>query len=287
MAANGESDARTLAELRSRIDAIDEAIHGLLIDRGSVIEALIAAKGTQQTRAAFRPQREAEMMRGLAARHRGELPLTTVEHLWREIITTFTFMQAPFRLVIDYGEDHIAIQDLARFAFGFSIEFVTARDPFDVVAQVFASGTDLGLIPLVDDAGAPAWWRSLSDTIGPRLMAVLPFITPKGRTASAPAFVISPLLTEPSPPDLRAVAATGIATTEAALNDAAGIAILTGTGPAARRELLLAVADDVGDETLAARGLSALATVGGIARGVTLDGRSGALRAPLTDRSKS
>ena len=54
MAANGDSDARTLAELRAKIDRIDEAMHRLLIDRGTVIEALIAAKGTARSGAAFR-----------------------------------------------------------------------------------------------------------------------------------------------------------------------------------------------------------------------------------------
>ena len=35
-------------------------------------------------------------MRRLVMRHEGNLPLVTVEHIWREIITTFTAMQAPF-----------------------------------------------------------------------------------------------------------------------------------------------------------------------------------------------
>ena len=85
--------------VRNRIDAIDEELHRLLIERASVIAELIQIKGTSKPGAAFRPDREADMMRRLAQRHDGDLPFTTVEHIWREIITVFTAMQAPFGVV--------------------------------------------------------------------------------------------------------------------------------------------------------------------------------------------
>src|SRR5690348_11044046 len=96
MPETGENNPRALTSLRDKIDAIDAEMHRLLIERGTVIDALIAAKGTVRPGAAFRPGREADMMRRIAARHGGALPLATVEHIWREIITTFTRLQAPF-----------------------------------------------------------------------------------------------------------------------------------------------------------------------------------------------
>ncbi len=72
-----------LQVIRSRIDRIDEAMHRLLIDRSEVIAELIEIKGTAEPGAAFRPGREADMMRRLVQRHEGTLPLTTVEHIWR------------------------------------------------------------------------------------------------------------------------------------------------------------------------------------------------------------
>ena len=126
MSETGESDARTLAELRGRIDAIDAEVHRLLIERGAVIDSLIRTKGTSRPGAAFRPGREADMMRRLVARHEGALPLATVEHIWREIITTFTHMQAPFDVAIDVSVEPERMRDLARFYFGFSVELVAA-----------------------------------------------------------------------------------------------------------------------------------------------------------------
>lgn len=284
MAASGESDARTLAELRAKIDQIDGEIHRLLMDRGTVIEALIAAKGTQ-TRAAFRPQREAEMMRRLVARHSGALPLQTVEHLWREIITTFTFMQAPFRVVVDYGPDRVGTHDLARFVFGFSVEFVTAAGAADVVSRVAASGSDLGLIP-ADSTDRDPWWRRLSDAKGPRIMSVLPFIDQRGRTASAPAFVISPLLAEPTPPDLRVFAATATAAGETELRAERHVAVLAAVdGADGRRELMVALPTGDDEASLHLRGVEDVIPIGGIARGIADSEAGDPLRSPFRSGS--
>src|SRR6266436_873727 len=95
------SQTPSLADLRREIDRIDEAMHGLLMERGEIIDRLIAAKQTQETGSAFRPAREAEMMRRLVDRHKGILPLDTAEGIWRVIIATFTYVQAPFSVHAD------------------------------------------------------------------------------------------------------------------------------------------------------------------------------------------
>src|SRR3982074_957917 len=86
----------SLAGLRKDIDRIDEAMHRLLLERGEIIDRLISVKKTQETGSAFRPAREADMMRRLVERHHGILPLDTVEGIWRVIISTFTYVQAPY-----------------------------------------------------------------------------------------------------------------------------------------------------------------------------------------------
>ena len=48
--------AQTLADLRREIDRIDDAMHRLLMERGEIIDRLIATKGTTQSGAAFRPE---------------------------------------------------------------------------------------------------------------------------------------------------------------------------------------------------------------------------------------
>ncbi len=274
-----DADAtQTLSDLRARIDSIDEAMHKLLIERSSVIDALIAAKGTSQSGVAFRPQREAEMMRRLVERHSGNLPLATVEHLWREIISTFTFMQAPFRVVVDCGADAAAMRDLARFTFGFSVGLVPVEGPEQVIEAVAATGSDLGLIPLGNGLAGTPWWRSLSMTVGPRVMAVWPFIAGKGSVSDIPAAIISPLLTEPTPSDLVVFAAADSCEIGSAIPGAALIADCAVNG---RREVLVAVQRDGIAETLPAAGLTDITEVGGIATGVGLSAPRDLLRVPI------
>jgi chorismate mutase len=98
----------SLQELRKEIDAIDEQVHRLLMARGDIIDRLIQVKQTQEVGSAFRPAREASMMRGLVQRHRGILPLDTIESIWRVIISTFTYVQAPFSVQADGAPKIIA-----------------------------------------------------------------------------------------------------------------------------------------------------------------------------------
>src|SRR3569832_2561324 len=109
----------SLAELRQEIDSIDAQVHSLLMQRGDIIDRLIQVKHTQEVGSAFRPAREADMMRRLVQRHRGILPLDAVESIWRVIISTFTYVQAPFSVHADISLGEPAMRDSVRFNFGF------------------------------------------------------------------------------------------------------------------------------------------------------------------------
>src|ERR1041385_9053534 len=114
----------SLQDLRREIDRIDEAMHRLLMERGDIIDTLIAVKKTQEVGSAFRPAREADMMRRLVERHRGMLPLDTVESIWRVIISAFTYVQAPFSMHADLSAGDALMRDSARFHFGFTVPFI-------------------------------------------------------------------------------------------------------------------------------------------------------------------
>ena len=57
------TDTQALTALRQKIDAIDDDVHRLLIERGAVVDSLVRIKGTSKAGNAFRPGREASMMR--------------------------------------------------------------------------------------------------------------------------------------------------------------------------------------------------------------------------------
>src|SRR3954471_20640143 len=176
----------SLADLRAEIDRIDASMHGLLMERGEIINRLIQVKRTADSGSAFRPAREADMMRRLVERHRGILPLDTAESIWRVIIATFTYVQAPFRVHADMSAGDAAIRDSARFHFGFTVPFVTHMGASGVVAAVAASRGDLGLV-LAASAGG-AWWSALEGDDGPKIIARLPFVERSDHPAGLPVF---------------------------------------------------------------------------------------------------
>jgi chorismate mutase len=182
--------APSLPELRAEIDRIDAAMHALLMQRGDIIDRLIKVKRTAESGSAFRPAREADMMRRLVERHRGILPLDTAESIWRVIIATFTYVQAPFRLHADLSAGDATMRDSARFHFGFTVPFVTHMGASGVVAAVAGSQGDLGLVPAIPMAGSGAWWTALEGN-APKIIARLPFLERADHPAGFPVFAIA------------------------------------------------------------------------------------------------
>ena len=186
-----QPDTPSLTDLRKEIDRIDEAMHGLLMERAEIIDRLIAVKRGQESGSAFRPAREAEMMRRLVKRHKGILPLDTAESIWRVIISTFTYVQSPFSVHADLSAGDALMRDSARFHFGFTVPFVPHMGAAGVVAAVSSSKGDLGLVPAIAVAGAGAWWSALEFDSAPKIIARLPFVERADHPAALPVFVIS------------------------------------------------------------------------------------------------
>ncbi|MDJ1157444.1 chorismate mutase [Chelatococcus sp. SYSU_G07232] len=236
-----------LADLRREIDRIDETMHALLIERGEIIDRLIAVKRTQESGSAFRPGREAEMMRRLAARHRGILPLDTAESIWRVIIATFTFVQAPYRVHADVSGGDAPMRDSARFHFGFTVPYVPHESAAAVIAAVAASAGDLGIFRPDQGTAPGAWWAALAGEGRPKIIARLPFIERPDHPAGTPVFVVSKPLAEAAVREIVLVAARverwreGTAAAVAALDGE----VLGSAGVAGGLSVLLAVPGDL------------------------------------------
>jgi chorismate mutase len=172
----------SLAELRVEIDRIDAAMHELLIERGEIIKTLIEIKARQG---------EASMMRALVERHRGVLPLDTVESIWRVIISTFTYVQAPYSVHVDVSRGDAAMRDSARFHFGFTVPCIPHRSAREVIEAVAASIGDLGMFAFEGEAGRDPWWTRLAPPDAPKIIARLPFVERPNHPAGMPVFVIS------------------------------------------------------------------------------------------------
>ena len=182
--------ADTLAELRAEIDRIDLEMHQLLMARGEIIDRLIAAKRAQGGGCAFRPDREAHMMRALVERHHGLLPVDAVEGVWRVIVSTFTYVQANYAVHADDSGGEAQIRDCARFHFGFTVPYVPHHGAAAVIDAVTASKGDLGMLRASGAVDGPWWMRLIGDD-APKIIARLPFVERPDHPAGLPVFIVA------------------------------------------------------------------------------------------------
>src|SRR3954454_11095051 len=180
-----------LGELRIEIDRIDNEVHRLLMSRGEVIDRLIAVKARQGGGSAFSPGREAEMMRRLAERHTGLLPLDTVESIWRIIIATFTYVQSNYSVHADISGGDAAMRDAERFHFGFTVPYIPHHGAAGVIDAVARSSGDLGMFRVDGGVTSGPWWTRLVPPHAPKIIARLPFVERPDHPAGMPVFVIA------------------------------------------------------------------------------------------------
>ncbi len=182
----------SLEELRQRIDSIDDALHALLLERAEVVKWVGAVKGAGQV--ALRPGREATILRRLAARHQGDLPVPVILRMWRELISGLTQMQGRFGVVVFAPEERRGFWDVARDHFGSFTPMTVAKTAVAVVRAVAEGSASVGVVPFPYEDDADPWWRFINgdDAKTPRVVARLPFFgRGNGRGEDRDALVIA------------------------------------------------------------------------------------------------
>jgi len=179
-----EQRATDLAKVRVEIDSVDDQIHTLLMRRAELVEHVAETKrlpdGTLP-KGAYRPAREAAIIRRLHGQNRKPLPFNMVFNFWRQMIGAFTTMQTPVNVSVQAQTAHDSRHDLhniAREHFGATAQ-ITARESFDRVADdIHSEPSTIGVASAVfEDTREGAWWTTCMnrDANAPRVIAALPF----------------------------------------------------------------------------------------------------------------
>ena len=168
-----------LAALRAELDRIDDRLHELLMQRAQVVEH-VAKSGK---RSAYRPGREASIIRRLLRRHHGALPPQTIVRLWRELLAGTTAMQGPFAVTVYEPDSAAWLTQTAREHFGALTPLHAHARPLQVLAEVSQGDAAVGVLPMpsATDAASDPWWPALLRQEQPRLYIVarLPFWAPR------------------------------------------------------------------------------------------------------------
>jgi chorismate mutase-like protein len=176
----------SLTSLRDQIDGIDDTIHDLLMRRIELARH-IGQEKSQAQGTAFRPAREAQIMRRLAARHSGPFPFPVAIRIWREIIAASLSVEERFVVSVYVPEPleaGLAYLALARAYFGSGTPLLQAQTEAGVLRAVRDGKAAVGVLPIASDthtarASAEPWWYTLTagGSSRPRVVANLPWLT--------------------------------------------------------------------------------------------------------------
>ena len=179
-AGDGEATAQDgwrgggLSALRAELDRIDDAVHDLLMQRAEVVEH-VARSGKP---AAFRPGREASIIRRLLGRHRGALPAVSLVRVWRELLAGTTTMQGKFSIAVSDGDPGVPLTQLAREHFGALTPLRAYGSAGQALVDVSQGAASVAVLPYPSESNN--WWVALLHH-EPRLHVIgrLPFWKPR------------------------------------------------------------------------------------------------------------
>ena len=182
-----------LQALRAEIDALDDAMHDLLMRRAAVVARMAASRAKNGAGSPLRPGREAAVVRRLLARHSGALSGGAVVRIWRHIFMAHTAIQGAFTAAVAASGEAAPTLALAREHFGTATPLTQFASPAQALAALSAGKASVAVLPAPTGEGEGAWWQSLE---APRLCIVarLPFLADATRADAA-------LVVAPVPPD--------------------------------------------------------------------------------------
>ena len=182
---------RSLAGIRARIDAIDDRLHGLLMERAALVKSVAEAKSGSPTRA-YRPGREAEILRRLVERHDGGFPLVSTVLIWRQIISASLGLQGEFVVAVYAAEESDPRCEITETHFGAAAPISLHGTVTGVFIAVTKGEASVGVLPFPSEGQETPWWPRLMQYGGaipgvspPSIVARLPFVPPRRLSGSA------------------------------------------------------------------------------------------------------
>jgi len=138
-----------LAQIRVRIDGVDEKIHTLISERASLAQLVGISKSKDGLKTVdfYRPEREAQVLRMAKARNKGPLRDEEVLRLFREIMSACLAQQEPLKVAY-LGPEGTFTQAAVMTHFGHSVRGLALPSIDEVFHEVEAGNADFGVVPI-------------------------------------------------------------------------------------------------------------------------------------------
>ncbi len=135
-----------LGALRRRIDAIDAKLLKLITERAELALEIAKVK-TESCDCFYRPEREAEVLRGILASNRGPLADETVVRIFREIMSACLALEKPLKVAF-LGPCGTFTQQAAYKHFGHAVEALPLPAIDEIFRAVASDACSFGVVPV-------------------------------------------------------------------------------------------------------------------------------------------
>ncbi len=157
--------------IRQRIDALDNQVHDLLMERADLVMQISAEKKKHGIQI-VQPAREARMIRRLVNRHRAPLPQETIVRIWRELVGSISLLQTGLSVAV--SETLPEYWDMARDYFG-TVLPMQKSTPLEALQKVRDGAVTFAVLPWPEKDSDQAWWTSLIQSPEYKIIQRLPF----------------------------------------------------------------------------------------------------------------
>ncbi|NQV86613.1 MAG: prephenate dehydratase [Woeseiaceae bacterium] len=147
---DSSNDIKTvdLSEIRKRINEVDERIQVLINERATIAQLVGVAKGNLGSAVDYyRPEREAEVLRGVLARNEGPMRDAEMLRLFREIMSACLAQQEPLKIGF-LGPEGTFTQTAVFKHFGHSVRALPFHSIDEVFQEVECGAADFGVVPI-------------------------------------------------------------------------------------------------------------------------------------------
>jgi chorismate mutase/prephenate dehydratase len=141
------ADTTSLEALRQQIDDIDRQIQSLIAERARCAHRVGEVKGLTGKAAYYRPEREAQVLRGVVERNQGPLSNEEMLRLFREIMSACLAQEEPLKIAY-LGPEGTFTQTAVHTQFGHSVRAMPVPTIDEVFHEVESGVADLGVAPV-------------------------------------------------------------------------------------------------------------------------------------------
>ena len=142
------TESLDLAEIRKRINDVDERLQALINERATIAQQVGVAKGDLGSAVDYyRPEREAEVLRNVLQRNDGPMRDEEILRLFREIMSACLAQQEPLKIGF-LGPEGTFTQTAVFKHFGHSVRALPFHTIDEVFQEVECGAADFGVVPI-------------------------------------------------------------------------------------------------------------------------------------------